>query len=103
MLVCCERKTLLAGWFGLAETRSEQGESVMSWFLQLRKQYIMCYSVSVQGEIFLVDNDVQGEILRILEELSMRTLHRHEPRQKEKTSIAGPAGIQSPPSIRPMS
>ena len=63
----------------------------------------MCYSVSVQGEIFLVDNDVQGEILRILKELSMRTLHRHEPRQNEQTSIAGPASIQSPPPIHPVS
>jgi len=25
VLVCCERKTLLAGWFGLAETNKRTG------------------------------------------------------------------------------
>ena len=25
VLVCCERKTLLAGWFGLAETNERTG------------------------------------------------------------------------------
>lgn len=73
--------------------------NVMPWsFLQLRKRCNMCYSVSVQGEILLVDKDTRWEILHILKELKVCGLcvdTSPDKTQKGKgTSISGPAGLR---------